>query len=183
MLKRINNKNGNYEKLQFLIYKILFCFFLIITYHHYYLFEFSSKVKVKSTLMLSKNLDYENKSFIIIERDCPSCGLFSFYIVCLGCIHKYLLEGYIPIIDLKSLPNVLNGFNSLKINIWDLFFQQPFGYTLEKVLKNGKNISRIRCYDCRPRLNSYQPFDEISLNFWHNFAEKYSYIKKEIFLE
>ena len=144
------------------------------------MFDFSRKEKAISTSTLTNKFDYENKNFIIIERDCISCGLFSFYIVCLGCIHKYLLEGYIPIIDLKSLPNVMNGFKSLNVNIWDLFFQQPFGYSLEEVLKNAKNIKRIRVQDCKPRMNSYQPFDEVSLNYWHNFAEKYSYIKKEI---
>ena len=97
-------------------------------------------------------------------------------------MHKYLLEGYIPIIDLKSLPNVINGFKSIKINIWDSFFEQPFGYTLENVLKYANKIRRVRSYDCKPRLNSYQPFDEITLNFWHYFAIKYSNIKKEIII-
>ena len=47
----------------------------------------------------------------------------------LGCIHKYLAEGYIPIIDIGSFQNVINGFNKSKGNYWELFFEQPFGYT------------------------------------------------------
>ena len=52
------------------------------------------------------------------------CGLFSFYIVHLGCINKYLTEGYIPIVDLKSFNNIYN-----KINI-----------AIDKLLKLIKNI-------------------------------------------
>ena len=45
--------------------------------------------------------DYNNTKFAVIRRNCDVCGLFSFYITNLGFIHKFLLEGYIPVIDLK----------------------------------------------------------------------------------
>ena len=124
--------------------------------------------------------NYTNKNFAIIERNCKSCGLFSFFIVSLGCIHKYLIEGYIPIIDMISLPNIINGFKKTKINAWELFFEQPFGYSLENVLKNANKVKRIQCYDCKPRLSICTPFNDINLKFWHNFANKYSPIKREL---
>ena len=122
-----------------------------------------------------------SKTFAIITRNCSLCGLFSFYVVYLGCIHKYLLEGYIPIIDIKSFPNVINGFNESKFNYWELFFNQPFGYNLELVLKKAKNIKYIICDDCSPRPDSDSiVFNMPKKHFWHNFANQYISIKSEI---
>ena len=56
--------------------------------------------------------DYSTKKFALIQRhDCTTCGFFSFYIVHLGCIYKYLSEGYIPIVDLQDYKNIYNNFN------------------------------------------------------------------------
>ena len=61
-----------------------------------------------------KSKDYKNNKFIIIQHNCNTCGLFSFYKVSIGCILKYLLKGYIPIIDLKTYPNIINGNDTNK---------------------------------------------------------------------
>ena len=93
------------------------------------------------------------------------------------------MKGYIPIIDIKSFPNVINGFNTSKSNYWELFFEQPFGYTLEEVKKNAKNIKYIKCRDCRPRPDDKSmPYDEVRKYFWHNFANKYMPVKRNIII-
>ena len=126
----------------------------------------------------SNEQKYSIKKFAIIQRKCELCGLFSFYIVNLGCIHKFLLEGFIPIIDIKSFPNALNGFNITKQNYWELFFKQPFGYTLEFVLKNEKNIIYVQCQDCNPRPDFFSMlFNEPKRRFWHDFSNNYMPIK------
>ena len=65
----------------------------------------------------------------------------------LGCIVSFIKEGYIPIVDLISFPNIFNKFyiNSLNKNPWELYFNQPYGYTLEGVKKNSKNIKYFNC--------------------------------------
>jgi len=129
----------------------------------------------------SKEKDYIGKKFAIIKRECSLCGLFSNYMVYLGCIHKYLLEGYIPIIDNKSFPNAINGFNMTKNNNWELLFEQPFGYTLESVLKNAKDITYFSCEDCIPRPDEYSMLmNEPRKHFWHDFSNKYLAIKNEL---
>ena len=106
--------------------------------------------------------------------------MLSYYRAYLGYIHKFLLEGYIPIIDIISYPNVLNGFNISKHNFWESFFKQPFDYTLEDVLNNAKNITNITIENCSPRPDLLI-FENLEIqNFWHNFANKYLPIKKEI---
>ena len=53
-----------------------------------------------------KEYNKEKNKFAIFSRTrCPSCGLFSFYIIHLGCINYYLSKGYIPIVDLQSFKN------------------------------------------------------------------------------
>ena len=177
--------NSKFKSLKFSINenKISYIINLLIIFS-FFLFHASTMEK-KGTIIFnySKKKDFTYLKFAIIQRKCNICGLFSFYIVSLGCIHKYLLDGFIPIIDIKSFPNVINGFDTSKVNPWEYFFEQPFGYTLEEVLKNAKNVIKITCDDCSPR-----PTDNITfLNsndklFWHNFANKYSSIKKELII-
>ena len=79
-----------------------------------------------------------------------------------------------------SFPNAINGFNISKENYWENFFIQPFGYTLHEVLQNAKNITNITLYDYSPRPDRLIFDDLPTQSFWHNFANKYSPIKKEI---
>ena len=113
--------------------------------------------------------------------NCPNCGFFSFYIIHLGCVNKYLLKGYIPIIDLQSFKNAYNKGNTSFGNPWELFFNQIYNYTLEDIKKYAKNIKYLKCEGrfYRPdEINIY--YNNKSINFWHNFANKYMPIKNEI---
>ena len=178
----INNKNYIRKSK---IYHILIII-LIFSYNNIIVNEKENNLKnlmkeEENRNFESKREKYEKYNFLIIKEYCPTCGLFSYFIFFLGCIHKYLLEGYIPIIDIKSFPNVINGFNTSKSNYWEIFFEQPFGFTLEGVLQNAKNIKHKICIECKPRLSCrFMPFNEVQRNFWHYFANKYLPIKKEL---
>ena len=132
-----------------------------------------------------KIYNLKRKFFALGRRlECPQCGFFSFYIVNLGCIYKYLNIGYIPIIDLKSFPNVYNGNDTTKNNPWELFFYQPYNFTLEEVTNYAKNSSYVECTanDFRPdEINMY--YNNFSINFWHDLAAKYMPIKKDLMNE
>ena len=67
-------------------------------------------------------------------------------------------------------------------NHWELFFEQPLGFTLDKTLKYGKNIEYKSCEGGTTGPNDKMAKDKVSINFWHNFAEKYMPIKKEFIL-
>ena len=129
--------------------------------------------------------DLKVKNFVILQRlECPQCGFFSNYIVHLGCIYRNLLLGYVPIIDLKSFPNAYNGNNTSKKNPWELFFYQPYNFTLEDVLNYAKNVTKLECDANGERpdeINMYYKSD--SINFWHDFAKQYMPLKKELLIE
>ena len=130
-------------------------------------------------------LDYNNTFVIIKDNKCKICGLMAYYKHYLVCITKYLNLGYIPIIDLISFPNIFNGYNisSIESNPWEIFFNQPFGYTLENVLKNGKNIKYYKC-KFRRKMLSYYIFNNNNLiYYWHTIAINYIPINKQIIIE
>ena len=92
------------------------------------------------------------------------------------------MEGYIPIIDLQSFDNIYNK-NNKSNNPWELFFYQPFNYTLYEVKKYAKNITYLDCKSnfYRPNQNIY--FNKSSMIFWHHFAKKYMAVKDNIIYE
>ena len=127
--------------------------------------------------------DYNHKFAIIRRRNCSN-GLFGYYVAYIGCINACINNGYIPILDLISFPNIFNGFNKIKLNEnpWELFFNQPFEFKLKDIKKYAKDIKYIICNPKnRPDTNIYKNI--FLLNYWHNLAEKYIPIKNEIINE
>ena len=187
-------------------YKNYILKFTIVCYQIFIIFVFiffinSQKEKINKNTFnkLLNSKDYKNNKFIIVRHNCNTCGLFSFYKLSIGCISKvphfikwlsflikvlkYLTKGYIPIIDLKSYPNIINGFDTKKNNIWEIFFVQPFGYNLEEVMKKAKKIKMINepWKVCTPWPDQRNlPFEESKRYFWYNFAKKFSPIKREL---
>jgi len=129
-----------------------------------------------------KQKNYENNDFIIIQYNCYTCGLFSIYKVNLGCIKKFLIDGYVPIIDVTNYPNILNKFGKTKENNWELFFEQPFGYRLEDVVKNAKHIKYtnniLQCGKFPDQRTL--PLKSAEQFFWHHFANRYMPVKSKI---
>ena len=177
--KNMIKKNFYVIKLQLLL--IIYSFFLM--YHKYNINENFKDFDINKNKI---NLDYENHSFAILRRtNCRYCGLFSYFIVYLGCINKYVSLGYIPIIDLKSFPNIFNKMNAslLNSNPWELFFYQPFRYTLENIEKKVKKLKYFRCFGNEIRPNDDIFFNDILLDFWHKIAKFYIPIKNEVLTE
>ena len=86
--------------------------------------------------------DPKKPTYYVIRRRDESVGLFSNYIVFAGHIRYALDKGYLPVIDMKNyfnsglVPKELLG----KENVWEYFFCQPFGLSLEDVYENGENV-------------------------------------------
>ena len=100
-------------------------------------------------------------------------------------INKFLRKGLIPIIDLQSFGNAFNGFNAYKTrgNPWEFFFYQPFGYTLNNIIKYSTKIQYFEC-----ETNIFRPDEKIFFeqkfhNFWHIISKNYLSIKNKILLE
>ena len=150
-------------------------------------FKFVLENKKNFQINIKIDLDYENVNFAVIRRpSCPSCGLFSNYVVYLGCIRKYLNEGFIPILEFVSYKNTINGFivDPTKGNPWEYYFNQPFGYEYNNIIRKAKNITYFECNSSkviRPKLDIY--LNQTTMNYWHIFVNKYIPIKNEIINE
>ena len=163
---------------------IILFFILFMSYYNYG----KENHKNKSTLLPEKiqihKYSYETEKFAILTAKCSNCGLISFYIYYLGCINKYILEGYVPVIDLQSYPNPYNNFTVCDRNPWEFLFEQPFGYKLDEVLNFAKHKNYFDCIQ-----DKYRPsettvyYNKVLIDFWHDVSKKYIPIKNEIIKE
>ena len=144
----------------------------------------NESTKYSRTLFNEKKICSENKKFAILRRtSCEACGLFSYYIVHLGCIINYLKHGYIPILDVGSFSNILSGNNNPEDNPWEEFFNQPCGYTLDDVVKM-KNVEIFECECVLDMPDEKTVYSKpIMLNYHHIIQEKYMSVNKNILKE
>ena len=192
LLKNISQKNLYYEleylQLNIIIKSVIKIIIIILLFIIFFVkFDLNNKTQGNSYgLSLSQKLsDYTTKKFAIFRRrECFDCGLFSFYIVHLGCIQHYLSYGYMPIADLKSFKNKFNRGNRSVDNPWELFFYQPYNYTLEEVKKYSKHYKYFQCTHSFNRPNDFKIYyQNYSLHYWHDFAKKYMPVKNDIMNE
>ena len=149
-------------------------------------FEFVIKNQLNFQINRKINLDYENINFAVIRRaSCKTCGLFSNYIVYLGCIRKYIIKGFVPILEFESYKNIINGFiiDPTKGNPWEYYFNQPFGYEYKNIIRKAKNIKYFECKSNIIRPNTYIYLNNKTMNYWHILANQYIPIKNEIINE
>ena len=148
-----------------------------------YILFYNNYNSLNINLEIVNNYDNNNKFVIFIKKvNISTGGLMAYYYLYLGCVNDYLLNGYIPLIDLSSHPNIFNGFNtSINKNPWESFFYQPFGYTLENVKKKAINIEFIECNKGYKGPDFYNIFhNNVVRKYWNNIANKYIPIKDEI---
>ena len=150
----------------------------------YFSLPANESTKYSDLLLDEKKICSTNKKFAILRRtNCEPCGLFSYYIVHLGCIINYLKHGYIPILEVASFSNIFIGNNKPKDNPWEEFFNQPCGYTLNEVVKM-KDVKIFKCEcvcDMPDEKTIYS--NTIMLNYHHKIQEKYMSIKNNIYKE
>lgn len=114
----------------------------------------------------SENAD---KTFYVIRRANSKVGLFSLVMTTLGHIKYAVDKGYIPIVDLSN-----NSLNKQKQNVWELYFEQPCGYTLEDIA-HSKNIvlSKGIIDNCISYPGGEIAHNNEELLKWKKIAEKY----------
>lgn len=168
--------------IQIAIIIIIIFVFNRIYYNKINKYHYLENKRSNITYQNNTKLDYLNNKFAIINDSiCRICGLLSFYIHFIGCLSRFLSSGFIPIIDLQSFGNILNGFNiKSNKNPWEYFFNQPFGYKLDDIKKNSKNIYYFKCKKYF-NYNIYRIYNNIPLlSYYHTISNKYLPIKYEL---
>ncbi|MBR4652743.1 MAG: hypothetical protein IKO72_05220 [Kiritimatiellae bacterium] len=81
----------------------------------------------------SRGHDFPNKRFLVIRRG-GNCGLFSYFGTVLGGIRYAVQNGYVPVVDMQTLPNIYLMPNEIgRVNAWEYYFDQPAGFTLRDI--------------------------------------------------
>lgn len=133
---------------------------------------------------LRKKRYYKGKTYGIVRRDDPKCGLFSFVVVMIGGIDKCIKEGLIPIIDMQTYGNPYLEENQIgKENAWEFYFQQPMGVGLQRdimpaaaIIDAGTDIREEE----RPNTSMNFLTDWQLIQYWREIFHKYIKFKPEI---
>lgn len=124
-----------------------------------------------------------DKVFYVIRRAGSKVGLFSLVMTTLGYIRYALEHGYIPVVDMCNDDNTYMQ-EDRKGNVWEYYFEQPCGYTLDDI-RNSKHIiignGLINGSVSFPQEEI--AYDEASLAEWKAIADKYLIVKDEILQE
>lgn len=124
--------------------------------------------------------NYPDKIFYVIRREDIHAGIGSFLITNLGYISYAKRKKYIPIIDMKTNKNIYN--NNSNINSWELFFQQPCGYSLNDIEK-AKNVVFSPTFPCRFRPNDSMFFYNNTfgyLLYWKKITNSFIFLKNDL---
>ena len=113
--------------------------------------------------------------FYLIRSENPAGGIFSNHNIFLKQIRFAISKNYIPVIDMQFEENCIYHEKDQAgvINTWDLYFSQPFGYTVNEVMQS-KNviISSNRVLNLyNHQLNSLSK--EKELKTWSFLSNKY----------
>ena len=121
-----------------------------------------------------------DKTFYIIRRANSKVGLFSLVMTTLGHINYAVGKGYIPIVDL-SYDSPKCQKNVGRINVWELYFEQPCGYSI-KDINNSKNVilSNGIIDNKIPYPGGGIANDTEELKKWKQVTDKYLIVREEI---
>lgn len=126
----------------------------------------------------------KEKQFYIVRRANAKVGLFSLVLTNLGYIKYALEQGYIPIVDMQNYGCFYQGAPTDNMNMWEYYFKQPCGNTLEDV-RNSKRVilgNGIITGDIKYP-NDNMAYDEQEFKYWKAVADKYLIVNEDILKE
>lgn len=115
----------------------------------------------------------DDVTYYIIRRENKTIGLLTYVSVFMGHIAYAISKGYVPIIDMKNHKSIyLTDDEVGKLNAWELFFQQPFGLSLDDINANSNIIlSPKYLHPLSPDISSL--YNEDEKLFWRHLAKEF----------
>ena len=151
--------------------------------------KYLKKIKIINDIYINfkwseRRVSYGNenadKTFYVIRRANSKVGLFSLVMTTLGHIEYAVEKGYIPIVDL-SYNSLKCQKDSARVNIWELYFEQPCGYSIEDIKKSKNIILSNGIIDNKmPYPGGGIATNPEELKRWKKVADKYLIVKEEI---
>lgn len=129
---------------------------------------------------VSYGTENPDKIFYVVRRAGSKVGLFSLVLTSLGYIKYAVDHGYIPVIDMGNEDNTYMQ-QDRKGNVWEYYFEQPCGYTLDDIRHSRHVIIGNGIIDGRvpfPREDIAHNDEE--LKKWKAVADRYLIVRPEI---
>lgn len=129
---------------------------------------------------VSYGTENPDKIFYVVRRAGSKVGLFSLVLTSLGYIKYAVDHGYIPVIDMSNEDNTYMQ-QDRKGNVWEYYFEQPCGYTLDDIRHSRHVIIGNGIIDGRvpfPREDIAHNDEE--LKKWKAVADRYLIVRPEI---
>ena len=104
---------------------------------------------------MSNGNENPDKTFYVISFDYDTQGLFAIVKSVLSHVMYAIDKGWIPVVDLK---NYSCQYQQKDEKAWELFFEQPYGYTLHDI-QRSKNV--IRSYYSMYPYNKYDFYVDV----------------------
>ena len=126
--------------------------------------------------------DHKDKHIFIIRRG-SNVGLFSYFLTTLSGIKYALDRDWIPVVDMRSLPNIYLERDEVgRINAWDFYFEQPCGLTLDDVAQASYvTITKDFSWPELPPADiDFLRDRNGKLTYWRNLVSKYVRIKDSV---
>lgn len=133
---------------------------------------------------ISYGNDNKDKIFYVVRRANAKVGLFSLVLTNLGYIKYALDRGYIPVVDMQNYGQFFQGGNADTQNMWEYYFEQPCGYSVEHISKSKSVILGNGIISGEITYPSDElAYDDKKLSHWKTVARDYLMIKDDIVKE
>lgn len=86
-------------------------------------------------------LKYSGRTFLVVRRSGMKLGLFSYFNTHLAKIDYAFQNNMIPVVDMQHFRNACQDDEEIfLVNVWEKFFEQPGGYSLNEAYSAQKVI-------------------------------------------
>lgn len=121
-----------------------------------------------------------DKTFYVVRRAGSKVGLFSLVMTSLGYMRYALEHRYIPVIDMCNEDNTYMQPDR-RGNVWEYYFEQPCGYTLEDIQHSRHVIIGNGLIDGSiPFPGEDIAYNQKELDKWKEVADRYLIVRPEI---
>lgn len=133
---------------------------------------------------LSYGHENKEKRFYVVRRAYAKVGLFSLVLTNLGYIKYALEQGYTPVVDMRNYGQYYQGSNMKTQNMWEYYFKQPCGYSVEDISKSKSVVIGNGIISGEIKYpNDDLAYDDEKLAYWKAVAKGYLIVKDEIVKE
>lgn len=130
----------------------------------------------------TNSIAHSEMPILVIKRNDPYAGLFSYIITAIGWIAYAEKKHYIPVIDMQNYPNpYLDDSLFGKVNPWEYYFEQPGNMTVEDAYQYDNVFISYPYPPFWPSDNiAFFKYRRLVMDRWKRYVQKYIHINSDV---